>query len=265
MIIREPKERTILIAPFYPHRIIHQAIVLVMKERWLANFIENTFACIKGKGIHPCMFAVRDALRSNAPGTKYCLKLDVSKYFDSINHEVLKNLIAQELNDDRMLKVICNQIDTVPAGVGVPIGNLTSQYFANIYLTALDHFCSEVLGLKYYYRYMDDVVAHYCRSEIEDYLNECLLLDLKKNWQVFPVSSRQIDFVGYRFNHLGVMLRKSILMKFYQNVQKFSEAHKEITIKHQLSSHYGWLKYIDETHKKNIIKNAEIKHKIVLN
>jgi RNA-directed DNA polymerase len=273
MIIREPKERKILIAPFYPHRIIHQAIVLVMKETWINNFIDNTFACLKGRGIHPCMFAVRDTLRNDVAGTKFCLKLDVNKYFDNINHKILKCLIAQELNDEKMFKIICDQIDTVPQNVGIPIGNLTSQYFANIYLTPLDHFCKEILNLKYYFRYMDDVVIfdenkkylHHCRIEIEKFLNEYLSLQLKENWQVFPVDCRQVDFVGYRINHLGVMLRKSILLKFYSGIEELSKIHKEITLKHQLSSHHGWLKYIDENHKQNILKNAEIKHKVILN
>jgi retron-type reverse transcriptase len=272
MTIREPKERNILIAPFYPHRIIHQAIVLVSKDIWISNFIQNTFACIKDRGIHACMFAVRDALRQDQAGTRYCLKLDVSKYYDNINHQVLKQLLRQTTSDENMMKVMSDQIDTIPGGVGVPIGNLTSQYFANIYLTPLDHFCQEVLGLNYYFRYMDDVVIlhenkeylHQCRAEIQNYLNECLLLTLKRNWQVFPVDSRHVDFVGYRMNHLGVMLRKSILIRMYREMQKLAEIQREITLKHQLSSHYGWMKYIDENHKINILKNAEIKHGIIL-
>jgi len=273
MTIWEPKERNILIAPFYPHRIIHQAIVLVSKDVWISNFIQNTFACIKDRGIHACMFAVRDALREDLGGTRFCLKIDVSKYYDNINHEVLKQLLRQTTEDDRMMKVMGDQIDTISGGVGVPIGNLTSQYFANIYLSPLDHFCQEVLGLRYYFRYMDDVVIlheskdylHYCRREIENYINECLVLTLKRNWQVFPVDSRHVDFVGYRMNHKGVMLRNSILKKMYSEIDKLALTKDEIDLKHQLSSHYGWMKYIDEIHKFNIIKNAEIKYKVVLN
>lgn len=273
MTIWEPKERNILIAPFYPHRIIHQAIVLVAKEVWTSNFIQNTFACIKDRGIHACMFAVRDALREDQNGTRYCLKLDVSKYYDNINHDVLRQLLSQTTDDNRMMKILSDQIDTIKGGVGVPIGNLTSQYFANIYLTPMDHFCQEVLGLNHYFRYMDDVVIlheskeylHQCRCEIENYLNECLLLTLKKNWQVFPVSSRQVDFVGYRMNHKGVLLRKSILKKIYTEIGRISKKEDDIVFKHRLSSHYGWMKYIDEIHKFNIIKNAEVKYKVVLN
>ncbi|MCW0484079.1 RNA-directed DNA polymerase [Gaoshiqia sediminis] len=273
MKVFEPKERNIMIAPFYPHRIIHQAIVMVMKDSWIGNLIDNTYACIKGRGIHACMFDVRDALSQDQAGTRYCLKMDVSKYFDSIDHEVLKQLIRQELDDARLLHVIDNQIDSVPGGVGVPIGNLTSQYFANIYLTPLDHFCHEVLGLKYYFRYMDDVVMlhsdkaflHHCRVAIENYLNDCLHLKLKRNWQVFPVASRQIDFVGYRLNHKGVMLRKKILTNFYKGVSKLAKSQRQIELKHQLSSHYGWVKYVDKIHQQNIYKNAEIKQKVILN
>lgn len=272
MTIYEKKERNILIAPFYPHRIIHQAIVLVMKDIWTSNFISNTYACIKGRGIHACMLAVGEALK-NRYETRYCLKIDMKKYFDSIDHRILKELIAQEIDDEDMFKVICNQIDTVPGGISVPIGNLTSQYFANIYLTPFDHFCQEVLGFKYYFRYMDDVVImhhskdylHFCRIEIEDYLNNVLKLKLKSNWQVFPVSSRHIDFVGYKLNHKGVMLRKGILMNFYNEVRKLAKFQNQIMLKQQLSSHYGWLNYIDKNHKQNILKNAEIKHKIVFN
>ena len=93
MKVFEPKARNIMIAPFYPHRIIHQAIVMVMKDSWIGNLIDNTYACIKGRGIHACMFDLRDALKQDRAGTEYCLKLDVSKYFDSIDHEVLKQLV----------------------------------------------------------------------------------------------------------------------------------------------------------------------------
>jgi hypothetical protein len=268
MTIYEPKERIIQIAPYYPFRIIHKAMVLVLRKFYYSQFIDQSYACIKGRGIHKCMNDVRDALSNDNTNTRYCLKLDIRKYYNNINHEVLKQLHRQKISDEKMLQLIYFDIDSSGQEVGLPIGNETSQYYANLYLTPLDRYCKEQLNLKHYFRYMDDIVIlsgskdhlHDVLSSVRTFVNDKLKLEIKSNYQIFPVSSRQIDFVGYRMNHHTVMLRKRILMRFYKRTHAKRKALKKqgklLELKHDLPSYYGWIKHLPTEHSLKIFQHA---------
>lgn len=262
--VYEPKERHILIAPFY-WRVVHQAIVLQMKETWNKGLINSTYACIPHRGIHKAMRDVEYVMRTTKEPL-YCLKMDVRKYFDNVDHSILKQIIERKIKDKRLLQLINSIIDSVDGSKGIPIGNLTSQYFANLYLSPLDYYSKHALKVKNYFRYMDDIVIlhpskkvlHEYLYEIKLFINNELKLELKNNYQVFPLNKRQLDFVGYRFDQHTTMLRKTILMKFYKNARKLrKKQNNEIDIKTQLSSHYGWINHLPEIHSNKIFNYAK--------
>ena len=166
--IFDPKERVISVVPFVD-RVMHHAIMNVLEPVFERQFIFHAYACRKGKGSHK---AVNYAFKK-ARTHKYFLKLDVRKYFDNIDHLVLKKLLSKIIKDVECLNLLFALIDsygmvvstgsttassdsTTASGKGLPIGNLTSQFFANYYLSLLDHYVLEQLKPCGYVRYMDD-------------------------------------------------------------------------------------------------------------
>lgn len=243
--ILDPKERDVFRLPFFPDRITHHAIMNIMEPIFISTFTADTYSCIKGKGIHAAAFAVQKALK-DVNGTKYCLKLDIKKFYPSIDHEILKKLLARKIKDKDLIWLLNDIIDS---SSGVPIGNYLSQYFANFYLTYFDHWIKEQYAVKYYFRYADDLVIlsdnkpylHKLLLEIKRYLMDNLKLTVKSNYQVFPVEARSIDFVGYRFYHTHTLLRKSIKQNFARMIaNRKNDA--------SIASYYGWAKHADTIH-----------------
>jgi len=263
-VIHEPKERIIKIAPFFPDRVIHKCVMLTFGNIWRSQLIDSTYACIEGRGITKCLHDLNKALR-DVDETKYCLKLDVKKFYDSIDHEVLKRIIRQKVDDEIALVTVDRIIDSAP---GLPIGNETSQTLANLYLSGLDRYIKRQLKVKYYFRYMDDMVFLGSSKEklwsvyraVKEYLEDSLKLKLKRSANPFPVDSESIDFVGYRSNHFNVLLRKRILYNFYKKLKIVRKKHALIEddmIKHELSSYYGFLLQCTEVHRNEIFKMAK--------
>lgn len=247
--IYEPKEREIYRLPYFPDRITHHAVMNVLEPIWMSLFTADTYSCIKGKGIHAAARSVKKALR-DVDGTQYCLKLDIKKFYPSVDNEILKRIIRRKIKDKDLLWLLDGIIDS---SQGLPIGNYLSQYFANVYLSYFDHWLKEVKGVKYYFRYCDDLVIlsgdkqflHQVLSDIRIYLIENLNLSIKQNYQVFPVSARSIDFVGYRFYHTHTLLRKSIKQSFARMLA--SKRRNRASI----ASYQGWAKHADT---RNLIK-----------
>jgi retron-type reverse transcriptase len=250
--IYEPKEREIFRLPYYPDRIVHHAVMNILEPVWVSVFTGNTYSCIKGRGIHAAAKSVRHALRSDHVGTKYCLKIDIRKFYPSIDHDILKTIVRRKIKDTRLLWLLDEIIDSVPSGI--PIGNYLSQYFANLYLTYFDHWLKERKRVKYYWRYADDIVVlastkeelHSILRDMRVYLRDNLKLRIKRNYQVFPVEARGIDFVGYVFRHTHTLLRKGIKQRLFRRVaalrrRKAMPTRKQY--KQQLASWWGWLKY----------------------
>lgn len=243
--VYEPKERMIFQLPYYPDRIVHHAIMRVLERIFVASFTADTYSCIKGKGIHAASYALRGALRDQA-GTQYCLKLDIRKFYPSVDHSILKNILRRKFKDQDLLWLLEEIIDSAP---GLPIGNYLSQYFANFYLTGFDHWLKEVKDIRHYFRYADDLVIlapgkeslHQLLAEIREYLRVKLRLEVKGNYQVFPVASRGIDFVGYVHYHTHVLLRKSIKKSFARMVDKSPSLQS-------IASYYGWAKHCNSRH-----------------
>ena len=263
--IYEPKEREIFRLPYYPDRILHHAIMNILEPIWVSVFNKNTYSCIKNRGIHACAKDVKHTLKMDVAGTRYCLKIDVRKFYPSIDHEILKQVVRRKIKDSRLLALLDEIIDSVPSGV--PIGNYLSQYFANLFMAYFDHWLKETKGVKYYWRYADDIVIlapnkdvlHSLLHEIRAYLRDNLKLKVKRNYQVFPVDSRGIDFLGYVFYHSHTLLRKSIKQKLCRRVAKLNKrkvAPTKEQYKQQICSWWGWCKYCDSIHLMNKLKNS---------
>ena len=243
--IRDPKEREVYCLPYFPDRITHHAIMNVLEPIFTASFTADTYSCIKGKGIHAAARSLRKALKDVA-GTQYCLKLDIRKFYPSVDHVVLKQLLRRKFKDQDLLWLLDGIIDSAS---GIPIGNYLSQYFANFDLSYFDHWIKESMGVKYYFRYADDIViladnkpyVHKLLADIRQYLNQHLKLTVKDNYQVFPVSARSIDFVGYRFYHTHVLLRKSIK-------QRFARMLKLNPNPQSLAAYRGWTLHCNSIH-----------------
>lgn len=243
--IFEPKERIIFRLPYFPDRITHHAVMNVLEPVFTAMFTADTYSCIKKKGIHGAARAVKKTLK-DVPGTKYCLKLDIKKFYPSVDHEILKQILRRKFKDVDLLWLLDGIIDSAD---GLPIGNYLSQYLANFYLTYFDHWLKETLGVKYYFRYADDLVIlhhskpylHQLLASIREYLQTKLHLTVKDNYQVFPVDSRSIDFVGYRFYHTHILLRKSIKQNFARMIARRKNAAS-------IASYYGWAVHCNSKH-----------------
>ena len=265
--IYDPKERDIMIAPFFPDRIIHHCVINVLAPHWYHIFIADTYACIKGRGIHKCMENVHRDLMSDKAGTKYCLKIDIRKFYDNVDHAVLKRIVRITIADESLLWLLDSIIDSNGKEKGLPIGNFTSQYLANLYLAYFDHWVKEILGVEYYYRYMDDIVVlagskarlHNILDAFALYLGTELKVEIKANWQIFPVDARGIDYVGFKQNHYGILLRKGILLNFYKKLEATKEKYdikSEDDIKHLFPSEYGWIVRCDKEHSEFIFKKC---------
>jgi hypothetical protein len=222
-------------------------------KRWFTN---DTYSSIKGKGIKNASDNLKKALR-DVDGTKYCLKLDITKFYPSIDHEILKRLLRRKIKDTQLLYLLDEIIDSTD---GLPIGNYLSQYLANFYLTYFDHWIKEILNVKYYFRYADDIVIlmdnkvtlHRILAMIKEYLSIELKLQVKGNYQIFPVEKRGIDFVGYVHYHTHTLLRKSIKKRFARAV---SRNKKQTTV----AAYWGWAKHADTKHLiKKLLPNEQL-------
>ena len=209
--IYEPKERLISVVPFID-RVMHHSIMNVLEPVFEKQFIYHTYACRKGKGSHK---AIKYAF-SKAKNCEFFLKLDVKKYFDNIDHQILKQKLVRIIKDKECLDLLFDIIDSFSTEKGLPIGNLTSQFFANLYLSELDHFVLEKLKPSGYCRYMDDFLL-FCNSKtellkmyskIESFCYEKLLLNLKPF--IFGKCKDGIAFLGYKITCKDVdLLQKS--------------------------------------------------------
>jgi retron-type reverse transcriptase len=254
--IFEPKERLVFRLPYFPDRITHHAVMNVLEPIFTKLFTADTYSCIKGRGIHGAANNLKKALKDQE-NTKYCMKLDIVKFYPNVDHEVLKQLFRKKFKDQDLLWLLDEIIDSAD---GLPIGNYLSQYFANYYLTYFDHWIKENKEVKYYFRYADDIIIlsnnkphlHELLAEIKSYLNDNLKLQVKGNYQVFPVEARGIDFVGYKFYHTHTLLRKSIKKRFAKAISKTKN-------KATIAAYFGWAKHCNSKHLlKKLIPNERI-------
>lgn len=258
------KKRDVYKLPFFPDRIAQWAILQVIEPFLVANMTADTYSAIPGKGIQPIVNDLRGYYKTkrvdgkkksvwvpsiflnDEENTRYCYKIDLHHYYQSINHEVLKQKFRKVFKDPELLWLldeIADSINTateedlielslsgeieVDPNTGIPIGNYMSQYSGNFYLSSFDHWVKEELHVKHYYRYMDDVVIfasskeelHEIHRKVTAYTRDYLHLNIKGNYQIFPTKVRGVDFVGYRFFGEYTLLRKSTAINFKRKMR----------------------------------------------
>ncbi len=255
-LIHDPKERLIHVAPFRD-RIVHHAVMNIIEPIWDQLFIHDTYACRKGKGTHAGVYRTTDFLRAAEAkwGKVFCFQGDISKCFPSINHHVLMRIIGRKIKCKETLglleKIIFNGGDTGnPDSHNLPIGNLISQWSANLYLGELDHFIKHRLKVKFYVRYMDDFILfsgdknelRTWRREIETFLADVLRMKLNPKSDIYP-ACRGIDFLGYRIWSSHRLLRKSSLFRATRRFKKLSDLYARglTTLEHVRASVMSWL------------------------
>lgn len=230
-LVHEPKLRQVS-APAFIDRVVHQAIVAVIEPIFDKQFIPNSFACRKEKGTRFGMFQIAQCyqeMRTKQP-IFYALKCDIKSYFASIDQEILISFLNKSIPSQitmNLLKTIISSYYDSP-GKGIPIGNLTSQLFANIYLHPLDLYVTQILGEKNYFRYMDDFLIlspdkeylKRLREEIRLFLTQTLKLELHpKKANIFR-ADRGLDFVGYLIKNNEITLRKKTLRRYKRRHKK---------------------------------------------
>lgn len=258
--VEEPKRRKITALTRFRDRVVQQALFAELEPIWEARFIGDSYGCRIGKGTHAgadrAQAMLRECLRKH--GRIHVLKADMSKYFASIDHAILKKLLRKRLREPRLLAVLDDVIDSYAEpgqpGKGLPIGNLTSQLFANVYLDHLDQWVKCRRRERWYVRYMDDLVvihpdkAHLqaLRLDIERFVGDELALTTNHKTGVFPVAHRRgrgLDFLGYHLWPDRRRLRKASLKRFKRRLRRLQRQHAagEISLPEVREQLHSWL------------------------
>lgn len=267
--VYDPKWRLIQ-APQFNDRVVHHALDRIINPLFEHKFIFDSYACRTDKGIHKAVLKLQLFMCKieNEYSNPYVLKADISKYFASIDHNILFMILQRTIWDKNVLW-LCNQIIKYNKfkEVGIPVGSLTSQLFANIYLDVLDHYIKDDLGIKYYVRYMDDFIIlgdgkeylHNILNVIEKFINNKLYLQLNPKTTIFPMS-HGIDFAGYRTWPTHILPRKRNIIRTKRKFQKFAKlyAKRQKTledIKPSIMSFLGYMKHCDSYYTTSYILN----------
>lgn len=264
--IREPKEREIYRLPYYPDRIVHHAIMNVLEPIWHRTFTYNTYSCIKERGIDGKRGAAKQVdkiIRSFEGRPLYCLKIDICKFYPSIDHSIMKAIIRKKIKDKDLLWLLDEIIDSAP---GLPIGNYISQYMANLYLAYMMHAANEKCHVACT-EYADDIVFYadskkalhgMLHTFLKPYAEE-LRLRIKGNYQIFPMahnrhddSGRALDYLGYQFYRSQRLLRKSIKQNLCRKAATMNK--KPIDAKAYKQSIASWLGWCKHSNSKHLLK-----------
>lgn len=238
--VYEPKQREVAALPFRD-RVVQHSLVSVIEPIWESRFIADSYACRPGRGLHKGTDRVQGMMRATLRehGQVFALKLDVRKFFASVDHEVMRKLLRRHIACERTLD-LCDGIlaSSLKAPTltpkGLPIGNLTSQLWANVYLHELDSYAKHDLRVENYARYMDDVVViHHdkaylqdLRAKFTDFLRDELRLEVNDKTQVFPVATkhgRALDYLGYRIWPTHRLIRKNSIKRMLRTFRQLSK------------------------------------------
>jgi len=238
--IRDPKTRVIH-SSIFRDRIIHHAVINILNPIYENIFIYDSFASRKNKGTHKAVERfeyfmrkvsngqlVKDSINKNQI-KGYCLKADFRKYFDSVNQEVLIKILEKKIADKDLISLIRKVLSNfeIEEGIGMPLGNYTSQFFANIYLNELDYYIKHTLKVKYYIRYVDDfVILHKDKRVLEYYLEHiknflpCLKIKLHPDKTEIKPLRNGIEFLGYRIFYSYKLLKKRNIRYFKRKLKE---------------------------------------------
>lgn len=246
--IYEPKERLISILPLYPDRIIQHAIVNVIGQYWDSLMISDSYSCRVGKGQHIGSIKCMEHCRKY----KYVLKCDISKFYPSLNHSVLKSIVRRKIKDNKLIRLIDIIIDSYGDSKGVPIGSYLSQWLGNLYMNDLDMHVKHTLKCKAYIRYCDDfVIFANSKEELqaikENVIAFCTALKLRMSKCDYYPTTQGIDFLGYRHFPSGkILLRKRTAKRFKKNIIELENMLKQgsiplVSARSKVASMKGWL------------------------
>ena len=254
--VTEPKVRKIEKSR-YIDRIVHRWLVdNFLEPAFVSQFLTTSYACLKNRGMHKACLDVQRAMKHCKIiwNEYYILKMDIAKYFDNINKEILSNIIKRKIKDKDLLWLIHEILYAQKREKGLEIGNYTSQMFANIYLNEIDQYIKHKLKVKWYFRYMDDSViliktkkeAKEILEKIKNFLKENLQLELNKKTQIFK-NKQGVNFCGYKINEYRLKIRDKGKRKLKKKVKVLKEKIKqgEITgkeAKKYLAGHMGYIK-----------------------
>ena len=255
-ILRDPKTRKISKSAFRD-RIIHHDLINLLEPIFDKSFIYDSCANRKGKGT---LFALKRfdlfkrKVTNNLKSEAFCLKADIRHYFEEVNHEILIKIIRRKISDERIIWLIKQilknaQVSYIQSQQGMPLGNLTSQFFANLYLNELDHYVKHKIKAKYYIRYVDDfLILHKSKSqleiwksEIDKFLKEKLKLSLHNEKSKIISLSKGINFVGFRNFYYHRLLRKRNIRKMFFIIKKYKN--NKISKEKLLEILQGWEAY----------------------
>lgn len=239
------KERTIVKPDYKYEQVVHHVIVQAIRPGIESGMYEYVLGSVPGRGQHMGAKKISKWIRTDPVNTKYVFKGDVRHFFESVNHRVLKRWIRRKFRDEYVVELLELIIDAID--MGLPLGFYTSQWFANFLLQPLDHYIKEVLHVKYYTRYMDDIVLfgrnkkelHLVKEKVEEYLRTELDLTLKGNWQIFRLEYESEEY--------------AIMCDTLKDLDALGNDLEKMRIRHKSKMHKG--------KRKIFIKTASVRNK----
>lgn len=239
-------------------QVLHHIVVNACHDVFSKGMYVFCCGSVPGRGIHYGKKYIERWIKTDHKNTKYCCQMDIRHYFQSVDHEALKRALRRKITDRRMLWLLYEIIDSCEEGI--PLGYYTSQWFANFFLEGLDHYIKEQLHVKYYVRYLDDMVMfgrnkkelHKARAAIADYLANKLRLEMKGNHQVFRLDyvakdgkhkGKALDFMGFRFWRDRTTLRKSLMVRICRKARRVGKKKRPTYYDAAaMLSYMGWIK-----------------------
>lgn len=272
--VYEPKERVIH-APRIRDKIVQFSAHMVLQEVYMPIFINSSYACLVERGTHKAVNKLQHNMKyvQWKYGDGWVLKMDVSKFFYSINREILKKILRKKIKDDKFLRLLDKIIDSSPEGEkGIPLGNVTSQDFANIYLNEVDQYAMRYLGLKYYVRYMDDIIiviptkeeAQKAKENITAYLNDRLDLQINNKTKIFPID-QGVNAYGFKIFTTHKLIRNSSKAAMKRRIKAMDRKVQsgEISEKEVQQSVNSWLGHARHSNSYNLSKKIFSKYKYI--
>ncbi len=255
--VTEPKLRKIE-KSIYLDRIVHRWVVdNFLEPYFVPTFISTSYACLKKRGMHKACIDVQNAMIHLERTWKkyYILKMDIRKYFQNINKDILYQILVRKIQDNKLLWLLREIIYSNEGKTGLAIGNYTSQMFANIYLNELDQYIKHVLHCRYYFRYLDDSIIMFQNKEeakqnleeIKKFLLDNLELELNEKTQIFK-NAQGVNFCGYKINPHRLKIRDKGKRKLKKKIKelkykiKIGELNNK-QAKQYLCGHFGYIKY----------------------
>lgn len=267
-VIRDPKTRKISSSEFRD-RIVHHALCNIIEPIFDEIFIYDSCANRKGKGTFKAISRFDEFKRKISHNGKllyrsyndndvvgWCLKADIKHYFEEVRQDVLIDIVKERIADNKtlwLIRIILENHQTKEKGKGMPLGNLTSQFFANVYLNKLDQYVKHALKIKHYIRYVDDfIILHespevlkYYKQDINDYLKNKLYIELHPDKSKIIPLRKGITFLGIRIFYYHKLLNKTNLNKFKKKLAKYCEKYDKKRIDYDLIYDFieGWIAY----------------------